>query len=101
MTTVLRSKDLLGTQELSAAEIALILDTAESMRPIGEQDIKKVPALRGLVVGLFFEPRPHTSSPSSRGGSFPPTPCSPRGLRREGSLWTPRGTCRRCLPTSS
>ena len=33
-----------------------MLDTAESMRSIGERQIKKVPALRGrMVVNLFFE----------------------------------------------
>jgi aspartate carbamoyltransferase catalytic subunit len=33
-----------------------LLDTAESMRSIGERQIKKVPALRGrMVVNLFFE----------------------------------------------
>ncbi len=54
--TALRSKDLLGTESLSAEEIALILDTAEAMRPIGQREIKKVPALRGrMVVNLFFE----------------------------------------------
>lgn len=52
----LRSKDLLGTENLSAEEITLILDTAEALRPIGERQIKKVPALRGrMVVNLFFE----------------------------------------------
>jgi aspartate carbamoyltransferase catalytic subunit len=52
----LRSKDLLGTETLSAEEISLILDTAEAMRPIGQREIKKVPALRGrMVVNLFFE----------------------------------------------
>jgi aspartate carbamoyltransferase catalytic subunit len=52
----LRSKDLLGTEGLSAEEITLILDTAEALRPIGERQIKKVPALRGrMVVNLFFE----------------------------------------------
>src|SRR5215813_11772958 len=55
-TTALHSKDLLGTEELSAEEITLILDTAEAMRPIGEREIKKVPALRGrMIVNLFFE----------------------------------------------
>jgi len=54
--TALRSKDLLGTEDLSAEEITLILDTAEAMRPIGQREIKKVPALRGrMVVNLFFE----------------------------------------------
>ena len=54
--TSLRSKDLLGIESLSPEEIALILDTAETMRSIGERPIKKVPALRGrMVVNLFFE----------------------------------------------
>jgi aspartate carbamoyltransferase catalytic subunit len=52
----LRSKDLLGIESLSPEEIVLILDTAESMREIGQRAIKKVPALRGrMVVNLFFE----------------------------------------------
>ncbi|MBC8645950.1 MAG: aspartate carbamoyltransferase catalytic subunit [Thermoanaerobaculia bacterium] len=52
----LRSKDLLGIEPLSAEEIGLLLDTAESMRAIAQRPIKKVPALRGrLVVNLFFE----------------------------------------------
>ena len=54
--TTLQSKDLLGIETLSPEEIALILDTAESMRAIGQREIKKVPALRGrMVVNLFFE----------------------------------------------
>src|SRR5215218_940555 len=57
----LRSKDLLGIADLSAAEIRLILDTAEAMREIGDRPIKKVPALRGkTVVNLFFEPSTRT-----------------------------------------
>ena len=56
IVTALRSKDLLGTEGLSAEEITLILDTAEALRPIGDRQIKKVPALRGrMVVNLFFE----------------------------------------------
>jgi aspartate carbamoyltransferase catalytic subunit len=52
----LRSKDLLGIETLTPDEIALLLDTAESMRSIGQRSIKKVPALRGrMVVNLFFE----------------------------------------------
>jgi aspartate carbamoyltransferase catalytic subunit len=54
--TSLRSKDLLGIEPLSAEEIALILDTAESMRSIADREMKKVPALRGrMIVNLFFE----------------------------------------------
>jgi len=54
--TRLRSKDLLGIEPLLPDEITLILDTAESLRSIGQRQIKKVPALRGrMVVNLFFE----------------------------------------------
>ncbi len=56
MATPLRSKDLLGIEPLSADEISLILDTAESMLSIGQREMKKVPALRGrMIVNLFFE----------------------------------------------
>ena len=49
-------KDLLGLEELSAEEIELILNQAESFKEISERPIKKVPALRGkTVVNLFFE----------------------------------------------
>jgi aspartate carbamoyltransferase catalytic subunit len=54
--THLRSKDLLGIESLTPDEITLLLDTAESMRSIGQRPIKKVPALRGrMVINLFFE----------------------------------------------
>jgi aspartate carbamoyltransferase catalytic subunit len=56
-------KDLLGIAELSAEEISLILDTAESFREVSERPIKKVPTLRGkTVVNLFFEPSTRTRS---------------------------------------
>jgi aspartate carbamoyltransferase catalytic subunit len=56
-------KDLLGIAELSAAEIELILDTAESFREVGERPIKKVPTLRGkTVINLFFEASTRTRS---------------------------------------
>lgn len=58
-----RRKDLLGIAELSAAEIGLILDTAESFSEIGERPIKKVPTLRGrTVLNLFFEASTRTRS---------------------------------------
>ena len=47
-------KDLLGLDELSAEEITHILDTAESFAEVSTRSIKKVPALRGKVVGLLF-----------------------------------------------
>ncbi|MBI4341744.1 MAG: aspartate carbamoyltransferase catalytic subunit [Candidatus Omnitrophica bacterium] len=54
-------KDLLGLRELSAGEIRLLLQTAESFREISLRPIKKVPTLRGkTVVNLFFEPSTRT-----------------------------------------
>jgi len=47
-------KDLLGLDELSAVEITHVLDTAESFKEVSTRSIKKVPALRGKVVGLLF-----------------------------------------------
>ena len=42
---------------VSAEEIALILDTAESFAEVNQRRIKKLPTLRGrTVVNLFFEP---------------------------------------------
>ncbi len=59
--TRLPGKDLLGIAELSAEDIALVLDTAEAMKEIGTRPIKKVPALRGkTVVNLFYEPSTRT-----------------------------------------
>ncbi|MBZ0112821.1 MAG: aspartate carbamoyltransferase catalytic subunit [Thermoanaerobaculia bacterium] len=56
-------KDLLGIAELSAAEIGLILDTAESFREVATRPIKKVPTLRGkTVINLFFEASTRTRS---------------------------------------
>ena len=54
-------KDLLSLEELSAGEIGLLLQTAESFKEIGTRDVKKVPALRGkTVANLFFEPSTRT-----------------------------------------
>jgi aspartate carbamoyltransferase catalytic subunit len=54
-------RHLLGISELSAEEIAHVLDTAESFREISQREIKKVPALRGrTVINLFFEPSTRT-----------------------------------------
>src|SRR3989338_5745257 len=56
MINKLKSKDLIGTKDLSPEEILLILDTAESMKEISNRDIKKVPALRGkTIINLFYE----------------------------------------------
>ncbi|KPK41589.1 MAG: aspartate carbamoyltransferase [Omnitrophica WOR_2 bacterium SM23_29] len=54
-------KDLLGLEELSAEEIGLILETADSFKEISQRPIKKVPTLRGKTVVLFFfEPSTRT-----------------------------------------
>lgn len=48
--------DLLDLQELSAEEMALVLETAKSFKQVSAREVKKVPALRGkTVVTLFFE----------------------------------------------
>jgi aspartate carbamoyltransferase catalytic subunit len=52
----LAQKDLLGIKDLTADEIQLILDTAESFIEVSTREIKKVPTLRGrTVINLFFE----------------------------------------------
>jgi len=54
--TTLRSRHLLGIEDLEPGEISLILSTAVAMKEVGTRSIKKVPALRGrTVVNLFFE----------------------------------------------
>ncbi len=59
----LSQTDLLGIKDLTAEDIELILDNADSMKEILTRPIKKVPALRGkLVVNLFCEPSTRTKS---------------------------------------
>jgi aspartate carbamoyltransferase catalytic subunit len=59
--TELRRRHLLGIGELTAEEIAHVLDTAERFREISQREIKKVPTLRGrTVINLFFEPSTRT-----------------------------------------
>jgi aspartate carbamoyltransferase catalytic subunit len=56
-----KSKDLLALEELSAEEITHILDTASSFKEVSTRSVKKVPALRGRTVVLFFhEPSTRT-----------------------------------------
>ncbi len=47
-------RHLLGIQDLSADDIHTILETAESFLEVSSREIKKVPALRGKTVILFF-----------------------------------------------
>ncbi len=59
--TTLNRKHLLGLEGMSADELTLILDTAESFKEISERPVKKVPALRGqTIANLFFEPSTRT-----------------------------------------
>ena len=56
MSPATLGKDLVGLENLSAAQILLLLDTAERFKEVSERPIKKVPALRGkTIVNLFFE----------------------------------------------
>jgi len=57
----LQRKNLLGLDGMSADEINLILNTAESFKEISERPVKKVPAMRGkTIANLFFEPSTRT-----------------------------------------
>jgi aspartate carbamoyltransferase catalytic subunit len=57
----LKCKDLVDIASLSAHDIRLILETADSFKEVSGREIKKVPALRGkTVVNLFFEPSTRT-----------------------------------------
>ncbi len=61
MSAVLSSKNILGMDDLSADDIARILETAESFAEVNRRRIKKLPTLRGLtVVNLFLEPSTRT-----------------------------------------
>ena len=54
-------RHLLGLEGLSAEDIGLILDPAQSLKEINTRAIKKVPTLRGkTVVHFFYEPSTRT-----------------------------------------
>jgi aspartate carbamoyltransferase catalytic subunit len=56
-----KSKDLLTLEDLTASEIIHVLDTAASFKEVSTRSVKKVPALRGRTVVLFFhEPSTRT-----------------------------------------
>ncbi len=57
----LKSKDILGIEQLEADELELILSTAASFKEVSAREIKKVPTLRGkTVINLFYEPSTRT-----------------------------------------
>jgi aspartate carbamoyltransferase catalytic subunit len=59
----LRSRHLLGIEQLEPEEIRLILDTTERFAEVSTREIKKVPTLRGkTVVNFFVEPSTRTRS---------------------------------------
>jgi aspartate carbamoyltransferase catalytic subunit len=59
--TALRSRHLLGIDELDPSEIELILETSLAMKEIGTRPIKKVPTMRGrTIINLFMEPSTRT-----------------------------------------
>lgn len=54
-------KHLLSLEELTPAELTLILDTATAFKGVGQRTLKKVPALRGkTLVNFFVEPSTRT-----------------------------------------
>lgn len=58
---MIANRDLLEIGDLSAAEVANVLDVARSFADINERDIKKLPTLRGrTVINLFLEPSTRT-----------------------------------------
>jgi aspartate carbamoyltransferase catalytic subunit len=51
-----RNRHLLGLEGVSAEDILLLLDSAQTMIEISQRDVKKVPTLRGkTVINLFLE----------------------------------------------
>jgi aspartate carbamoyltransferase catalytic subunit len=58
---VLSSRHIIDIEDLSADDIKLVLDTADSFKEVNERRIKKLPTLRGrTVVNLFLEPSTRT-----------------------------------------
>ncbi|MDO5626891.1 MAG: aspartate carbamoyltransferase catalytic subunit [Mobilicoccus sp.] len=52
----MRIPHLLGLDHLDRAQITTLLDTAVEMEAVGQREVKKIPALRGItVVNAFFE----------------------------------------------
>ena len=49
-------RHLLSAADLSADEVASLLDVAEEMHEVQRRPIKKLPALRGrTIINMFFE----------------------------------------------
>lgn len=62
-TPRLSSRHLLSVEDLSPADVGLVLDTAEQMDAVSRGPVKKVPTLRGsTVINVFFEASTRTRS---------------------------------------
>ena len=58
---MLSSRHVIDMTDLTADDVQLVLDTAESFKEVNERRIKKLPTLRGrTVVNLFLEPSTRT-----------------------------------------
>jgi aspartate carbamoyltransferase catalytic subunit len=58
---MLSTRHIIEMSDLTAEDITLILDTAESFKEVNERRIKKLPTLRGrTVINLFLEPSTRT-----------------------------------------
>jgi aspartate carbamoyltransferase catalytic subunit len=63
-------KHLLSLESLSAAELEVILNSAQGFREVSTRSVKKVPALRGrVVVNAFFEDSTRTRTSFSLAAS--------------------------------
>jgi len=80
----------MSAEDLSRAQIELLVDTAESFGAALERDIKKVPTLRGRTISLFWEALTRTSPSRLRMASrrLPSRAASPSACE----------TARRALP---
>ena len=54
MTNISLPKDLIDLDQFTPKQLTHILDTAKKFQEVSKQDIKKVPALRGKLVVIFF-----------------------------------------------
>ncbi len=61
LTMELRSRHLLGLQDMTPEEINLICETAISFKEVLDRPVKKVPTLQGYTIAnMFFEPSTRT-----------------------------------------
>ena len=67
----LKGRHLLGLQDVSQAEIDLILRTARKMKKVVLSDDKKIPYLKGkAIINLFMEPSTRTRSSFELAGKY-------------------------------